>query len=258
MQRTPPHYRSVDDQRVGRVLRALRRRRGWRQVELAKAAGCSQRSVSRAELGHPPSVSVLRRLLAALDAQLVVDVRWRAGALDRLLDEDHSALVGQLVDILARAGWEVQVEVTYSEYGERGSIDVLAFTPASGILLIVEVKTDIPAVEGLFRKLDEKIRLAPALAQKRFGWNVRQKSWLLVMPDRSTLRRRVDSRASLFDRVLPTQGRAVRGWVVHPTGGIAGLWFLSPSRGSSHIHNAGGRERIRRPSRPSGNRCVTG
>jgi transcriptional regulator with XRE-family HTH domain len=111
----------VDDQRIGRIVRALRRRLGWRQADLAGRARCSQRTVSRAEHGHLPSVPILRRLLAALDAWLVIDVRWRAGALERLLDEDHAALVGLLTGLLHRLGWEVHVEVTYARAGSAFS-----------------------------------------------------------------------------------------------------------------------------------------
>jgi transcriptional regulator with XRE-family HTH domain len=133
----------MDDQRVGRIVRALRRRRGWRQVDLADAAACSQTMVSLTERGHLERVPlpVVRRILAALDASLIVEVRWRAGALDRLLDEDHAVLLARVADFLRRFGWQVEIEVTYSEYGERGSYDILAFHRAAGVLLVVEVKT---------------------------------------------------------------------------------------------------------------------
>ncbi|MGI8927836.1 MAG: helix-turn-helix domain-containing protein [Candidatus Limnocylindrales bacterium] len=71
----------MDDQRIGRTVRALRRRRGWRQLDLTAAAKFSQKTVSRTERGHLPATHVLRAILAALDASLVLDVRWRAGAL---------------------------------------------------------------------------------------------------------------------------------------------------------------------------------
>ncbi|MEP7379312.1 MAG: helix-turn-helix transcriptional regulator [Chloroflexota bacterium] len=216
----------MDDQRIGRVIRALRRRRGWRQIDLARAAGCSQRTVSRAEAGHLPALRVLRQILAALDASLVVDIRWRAGALDRLLDEDHSAVVGALAELLGRLGWEVRVEVTYSVFGERGSYDIMAWDPTTLTLLVIEVKTDLASAEATLRKLDEKTRLAPKIARETFGWNARSTVRLLVMPDLSTLRRRIDRRASVFDRALPDRGHAVRRWLRAPSGPIAGLWFL--------------------------------
>ncbi|MGZ8758442.1 MAG: helix-turn-helix domain-containing protein [Aeromicrobium sp.] len=60
----------MDDQRVGRAIRALRRRRGWRQLDLARSASCSQNMISLLERGHFDSVTLrlVRRILAALDA----------------------------------------------------------------------------------------------------------------------------------------------------------------------------------------------
>ena len=241
----------MDDQRVGRVVRALRRRLRWRQSDLAARAGCSQAAISETERGHLPSVSILRRILAALDAHLVIEVRWRAGELDRLLDADHASLAGAVAKLLGGAGWEVRVEVTYNEFGERGSIDLLAFMPATGMLLVLEIKTDVAAVEQTFRKLDEKVRLSRLIARQRFGWQVRQVGWLLVMPENSTLRRKVAAHKVLFDKAFPMRGGAIRSWIKRPAGAIAGLWFLSGIAQGSGIRGGGGRTRVRKPKSPS-------
>lgn len=100
---------------------------------------------------------------------LLLDVRWRAGALDRLLDEDHSAVVGALAELLGKLGWEVQLEVTYSVYGERGSYDILAWHRPTRTLLVIEVKTDVVSVEATLRKLDEKTRLAKSAGKTSAG-----------------------------------------------------------------------------------------
>lgn len=242
----------MDDQRVGRIVRALRRRLGWRQGDLATKAGCSQATVSATERGHLPSVPILRRILAALDASLVIEIRWRAGALDSLLDEDHAALVAAVTRFLAAAGWDVRVEVTYNEFGDRGSVDILAFMASIGVLLVIEIKTEIAAVEETLRKLDEKVRVSPVVARKRFGWDVKNVGWLLVLPEVSTLRRRMERHAPVFDRVFPVRGRAVRRWLAQPSGAIAGLWFLSLNTPSGAIQPGGGRHRVRVPKSPSG------
>lgn len=239
---------------MGRIVRALRRRLGWRQVDLAQKSRCSQRTISRAEAGHLPALPTLRRILAALDASLVVEVRWRAGALDRLLDEDHASLVAAVTELLAAAGWDVRVEVTYAQLGERGSIDILAFMQSTGVLLVIEIKTDMAAVEATLRKVDEKVRLAPDVARTRFGWDIRTVGWVLVMPERSTLRRRIERHSPLFARAFPARGSEIRNWLRHPTRAIAGLWFLSPSRATARIQGRGGRERVRVPKRPSPSR----
>src|SRR5580765_2408298 len=118
---------AMDDVRVGRILRALRRRRGWTQKELGRSANVSQQAISLIERGHGGRLSgeTLRRVFAALDARWEPTVSWRGGDLDRLIDAEHARLVGEIARRLESAGWEVAVEVTYSEFGERGSIDVL-------------------------------------------------------------------------------------------------------------------------------------
>ena len=86
----------MDDRRVGLVIRALRRRRGMRQTDLALAARVSQSVISRVERGHLATLSTntVRSILSALDARGEWDIRWRGGELDRLIDEAHAALVG--------------------------------------------------------------------------------------------------------------------------------------------------------------------
>jgi hypothetical protein len=153
--------------------------------------------------------------------------------------------------LLGEAGWEVRIEVTYNEFGERGSIDLLAFVPATETLIVVEIKTDMAAVEQTLRKLDEKVRLSRGVARERFGWHVRQVGWLLVMPENSALRRKVTAHKALFDKAFPVRGRAIRNWIKRPAGAIAGLWFLSGIAQGSAIRGAGGRTRVRRPKSPS-------
>jgi transcriptional regulator with XRE-family HTH domain len=243
----------VDLVRLGLGIRALRRRRGWRQRDLAEAAGVNQTAVSLIERGHADRVSmrVLREVAAALDARLVLQIRWRAGDLDRLLDADHARLSATFVRRLQAAGWETRVEVTYAGRGSLGSIDILAFHQATQSLLVIEVKTEVPSAEGTLRKLDEKVRLAAAVAMDRFGWVARTVSELLLLEDTSTNRRRIGTHAPLFDAALPDRGSDVRRWLASPSGRIVGLLFLPPSTGSAGIKRRGGRHRIRRAASPA-------
>jgi len=203
--------------------------------------------ISLVERGHVEAVSIrtLRAILRALDALVIVEVRWRGGQVDRLIDEDHAALVGLVAGALGGLGWEVRTEVTYSRYGERGSFDLLAWHAATSTLLVVEVKTQVASAEETLRKLDEKARLAPVVARERFGWSAAQASRLLVLPDVSTARRRVGRHAAIFDLALPARTVVVRRWLAQPTGALAGVWFRSASNGSSHKARHGGRDRVR-------------
>src|SRR5436190_5244281 len=60
------------------LIRAVRRRRGLTQAELARRAGTSQPVVSAYEHGRrDPSVSTLRKLVHAAGAELVLDIAPR-------------------------------------------------------------------------------------------------------------------------------------------------------------------------------------
>lgn len=144
----------------------MRRRRGWRQSDLDARAGLSQSTVSRAQRGWLQDLTVraLRSVFGALDAGVQVAPRWRGAELDRLIDEDHSVVVHEVVRRLERLGWSTEVEVTYSEFGERGSIDVLGLRADVGAAAVVEAKTDLMSSEAVGRKLDEKARLAPSMS----------------------------------------------------------------------------------------------
>jgi transcriptional regulator with XRE-family HTH domain len=165
----------VTDVQIGRILRALRLRKRLRQIDVAASAGVSQSTISLVERGHCDrlALSALRRVFAGVEARLELIATWRGAEIDRLIDEDHARLVAVIVGLLRRFGWITEVEVTYSRYRERGSIDVFAGHEVSRSVLVVEVKTAIGGTEATGRKLDEKTRLAAVLAEDRFGWRPR-------------------------------------------------------------------------------------
>jgi transcriptional regulator with XRE-family HTH domain len=162
------------DLRFGLGLRALRLRRSFRQEDVARSANLSRSLVSKVERGGIESVAVgtLRAIAGALGATVDVRLRWNAEGLDRLLDEAHARLVDAFVLVLRASGWEVAVEVSFSMWGERGSIDIMAFHRATGIVLVVEVKSVVPDSQAALHGLDRKARLAPEIAGER-GWNCR-------------------------------------------------------------------------------------
>lgn len=198
----------MDDVRVGRILRFLRRRRGWTQSDLAAQSGLSQQAISLIERGHGSTLAArtLRRVFGLLDARWEPVVSWRGGALDRLLDEDHSRLVAAMASRLRDLSWTIEVEVTYSSFGERGSIDVLAARASLKAVLSVEVKTEITAVEATLRKIDEKDRLVRRLiCLDRFRFEPTSVGRLLVLPATDATRRRVRASAVVLDAALPAR-----------------------------------------------------
>ena len=125
-----------DDERLGQLLRAIRRRSGHTQADLALVAGVPRRHVIAVEAGRAGEVELhrLRRLFAAVDARLKATVWWRGAAADRLLDERHAALTELGVAVFARRGWQTAVEVTFSKVGERAPSTSSASTQRRGRL----------------------------------------------------------------------------------------------------------------------------
>lgn len=220
----------MDDMRAGSVFRLLRKRKGWRQADVARMAGVSRATVSRLERGHVDSMSVgsLRGVAKVLDLRIDLTPRWRAGELDRLLDAGHAALVAAVVSRLRDAhGWLAQPEVSFSIWGERGSIDILAFHPGRGLLLLIEVKTKLTDLQETLGTFDRKRRLAVQIAAER-GWNATSVSSWLVLTDTHTNRRRAAAHGLVLRAALPADGRTMHRWIANPSGSINALTFVAP------------------------------
>jgi transcriptional regulator with XRE-family HTH domain len=240
--------RPMDMVRFGRGIRALRMRRGWRQVDLAATARASQSIVSRIErgLGARIAVETLSTVAEALGARVDVRLNWQGEGLDRLLDHDHARLVELVTRLLRDAGWDVRAEVTFWIRGERGSVDVLAWHEASLTLLVVEVKSVVPDVQATLATLDRKGRLGSEIAAT-VGWRPRTIARVLVINASRTSRRRVAAHLATFDAALPDRLVEVRRYLANPNGApLRGLIFLtgSPQAPVRHRQQAR-RQRIR-------------
>jgi transcriptional regulator with XRE-family HTH domain len=238
----------VDRQKVGALLRAVRRRRGLRQVDVAEAAGLSDSAVSLVERGHLDTLSIrkLERLAGVLDIWLEISARWRGGDGDRMLNRTHSALADGFAGWLAaQQGWFVEPEVSFSVYGERGVIDQLAWHEAFRHLLVIELKTELVDVNEMLGTLDRKVRLARIIARER-GLRPEAVSCWLVIRDTHTNRRHATQHAALLRARFPSDGRHLRGFVARPRAATFGLafWPDSTPRGTSR-GRAAGKSRVR-------------
>jgi hypothetical protein len=170
--------------------------------------------VSELEAGRGDRIAVERlvRVVSGLGGYLSVRIQYQGEALDRLRDRWHAALVDRLVVRLRHAGWEVATEVSFNVFGERGSIDILAFEPVSGTLLVIEVKTVVPDIGGMLATLDRKVRLARELAEAR-GWRMNTVGRLLVLPEARTARRRIEEHEATFRNAFPARNPEVNRWL---------------------------------------------
>jgi hypothetical protein len=185
------------------------------------------------ERGHMESLSmrVIRRVFASVEARFEGSLTWRGGAIDRVLDERHSQLVGAFAQELDRLGWEIHLEVTFNEYGDRGSIDILALYRSGGAALIVEIKTELTAIDETIRRLDVKARLATTVVAHRFDWKPSSVSRVLVVLESATNRRRVAVHDGSMRVAFPDRGLRVRKWLRTPSGRVAALQFFSLTNG---------------------------
>lgn len=234
----------------------LRLRRGWRLADVAVRARLAPATIARTEHGSIMSLRVVHPHAAALDVRVDFRVIGRGADVARVADEEHAAIVELLARAFRSAGWQIEVEASYSEYGERGRVDLVEYDSASQILVIVEVKTELADLQELFGGLDVKRRLAPALC-RRLGWDVARTVTVLAVASVEVNRRLVREHSALFS---PFTRATLRGYEVPVvgTGASAGrvlLWV--PASVAGRRRWLAGRRRVRAPdtrnSPPRGN-----
>ena len=167
--------------------------------------------------------------------------------MDRLIDEGHAILVGAITSTLRRLEWEVEVEVSFSSYGDRGSIDVLAWHRLSRTLW------------SLRSRLSSVLSKACCVhSTSRSGWRARSRrnvsdgapsrlAGCLLLPEDRTARRAVARHRQVFDSALPARTREVRKWLATPEGALAGLMFLTSSQLVGTKRNPSAVKRVRSP-----------
>jgi len=208
-------------------------------------------SIERGLLG-PRSVDALDRVAEALQADLSVTVRWRGPKLARLLDRRHAHLQNQVVAALGAAGWAAIPEEPFNHYGDRGSVDILAWRPDARALLLVEIKTEIVDLQDLLRTLEMKARVVPSLVPRSHGWRPAHVAVVVVLPSTNTHRRAVATYAALLGASLPARTREVRAWIEQPCGALHGIWFFPCTPGESATEQLRATRRVRQGRTGSG------
>jgi transcriptional regulator with XRE-family HTH domain len=211
----------MDEQRLGALLRAVRLRRRLRQGDVAAAAGVDRSWASRIERGHLRDVSTgrLRAIAGVLEVGLEIVPTWRGGEVARVVNERHSRLHELFAAHLARtAGWEFATEVSFSSWGERGVIDILAWHAAQRVLLVVELKSEIPDPAGVIAQVDRYRRLAPGIARER-GWHAASVATWVLLAESDMNRRQLARHRVMLRNAFPLDGRMLRRWLRDPGGG---------------------------------------
>jgi hypothetical protein len=213
----------------------------------------SQRWLSNLERGRIEAMTLrdIGKVCAALDISVRLDVWWRGGDGDRLLDRDHAAIVEFVVQRLQRDGWGVRLEYGFNHYGDRGSVDILAWNAVSRSLLIIEVKASVTDIQALLAALAKKVRVVPGLVRGD-GWRPLHTSYVLVVLGTRANRTIITRHAQTFETTFPDASRSVLSWLRSPTGAIRGLWFVAPASLSRGTRPRPRPKRVRPVARSTG------
>ena len=154
-----------DDERLGLLLRKLRQRAGQTQEQLAAVGQIPIDDVGAIETGHVGRVRVdrVRAAFGGVDGRLYLRPWYMGAAADRLLDEDHAAIVEEAASVFARRVWRPEIEITFSQFGERGSIDLFAAYEATRTVAGCEITSAFGSLAETKRALDGKASRGPGV-----------------------------------------------------------------------------------------------
>jgi transcriptional regulator with XRE-family HTH domain len=165
------------------LCRNTRLRLGRTQRELGDAVGVTHGYIAKIELGRAdPSLDLVERIADALDLEIELVARPPVIIGEsRQRDLVHARCSGHVDRRLRTAGWLTAREVEIIHGRSHGWIDVLAFDPRTGTLLVIEIKTRLDDIGAVERQLGWYQRSAGDVARSR-GWRPRRVlGWLLLL-----------------------------------------------------------------------------
>ncbi len=166
-----------------RLCRETRLRLGMSQETVASAAGVSRGQIAKIELGMvDPSLDMAERIAVALSLEIDLIAR-RPVILEerRQRDAVHARCSGYVDRRLQAGGWLTAREVEIVHARSHGWIDLLAFDPRTGILLVVEVKTRLDDVGLVERQASWYERSAFDVAERIWVRPRRVVFWLAIL-----------------------------------------------------------------------------
>lgn len=156
-------------------------------------------------------------------------------------------MVDMVVRRLAAGDWETMVEFSFNDYGDRGSVDVLAWHAERRDLLVVETKSRLANLQETCRALDVKARVVPRLATQSRGWRPRVVGVVLVLQESTREQAAVVRRKAIFSTTFPARTLEIRHWLRRPEVPLRGLWFLRSANTSCAKRGFAAGTRVRGP-----------
>lgn len=92
-----------------------------------------------------------------------------------LYDEVHAIMMKELLTFFKKSGQDIESEVPYNYYGNRGSVDLIwyctinVFGITHQILRMFELESRIPRLEELIRKLKDRMEYFPLYFEQARG-----------------------------------------------------------------------------------------
>ena len=209
----------------GHACRDVRGRLGLSLEAVASAAGISASYLARIEHGRVnPTFDAVERISDALGLRLNLDIRPPVFLGSSPTGDLVHAWCSSYVDRRMRAAGRLTArEVGLIDGRYRGWIDVLAFDPTTGLLLIIEIKTRLDDIGAIERQLDWYERSAPDLARER-DWDVRSMRSVVLLLASEEVERSLVANRDVLGLAFP-----LRSDVIDPTDEVGrGLALIDP------------------------------
>jgi transcriptional regulator with XRE-family HTH domain len=196
--------------RTAAICRDRRIELGTTQIAIARALEISRSHYAAIESGRAnPSLALVDRIAEVLGVRLDLVARpimIVPGA--RVRDALHACCSGYVARRLVADGWVVRREVPIEDGRLRGWIDILAYDPSSGTVLVIEVKTGIEDVGRLERQIGWYERaVASAIPPE---WQPRSlASWVLILAT-AEADQAILQHGDILSTAFPTRALAMR------------------------------------------------
>lgn len=202
---------------IARSVRETRLAIGWSQDQLGRRANLSGSMVGKAERAEGDlSLATTAALFDALGIQASLDLRAPFLAdRQRQLEPAHARCVAYAQRRYERVGWLTAREVEISHGRSHGWIDLLAFDPQSGALVVNEIKTEIEDEGRIERTMGWYERAAWEVA-RNLGWRPRFVVGCLLLLDTERNHERIRGNREAFATGFPVRASALTSWLGDP------------------------------------------
>ena len=204
---------------VGRLVRGARVTIGWTQQELGDRAAVPQSLVSRLERGLHSGADFddLQRIAKVMGGRFTIGLT-APFLVDRSRQRDrvHAVCIAYVIRHLRRAGWRAESEVEIGGSAGPGWIDVLAWHPASGALLVIEVKTEVHDFGRIQRTLGWYEHRAWEAA-RRLGWLPQRSRGALILLDTASVATVLRANRELAAAAFPVRAAELAAFVGAPS-----------------------------------------